>query len=456
MPVAFDSERALVRVMIAGAGLGGLMLAVLLERAGVKYKVYEQNERYVPIGSAIALGPQLLPMFEQIGLLPEIYLKSKPVEQVEGYTEKMNLFMVVPYHYTMEFSGYYTRVIAHTDLYKILCDNVPEHKIMWGKKIIRVQENPADVTVLCEDGSQFMGEILVGADGAHSNVRKSIFKSLNDAGILPKSDKSRIRCTGVCLLGQTKPLDSGIFLNLNDEFSTIKAVYGETYAYRWSIVTTHQNTICWAVIVFFNKNPQTIEDLENLKFWNSQPSGEMCENLKHLPIPCGENLTLGDLIGETSREFLCKVMHEEKFFETWFSRRTVLIGDACHKMSIADGLGTVHAFRDAVVLANYINAIPCTSPWTDEQIAGIFQNYKEERYQHAKYAYDYGHNLGRLMGKNWITEISRTIAGKTPNWLWKIILRRIVADKLQVNFLPRGRSNSSVLSNSTTLQGSIF
>jgi len=110
MPVAlplfsFDDDeptlpRAPVKVMISGLGLGGLMLAILLERACVDYEIYEQADRYIRVGSAMALGPNLFPLFEQLGILTEILQLSKPVEKVEGYTEKLKLFLPVPYHHT--------------------------------------------------------------------------------------------------------------------------------------------------------------------------------------------------------------------------------------------------------------------------------------------------------------------------------------------------------------------
>ncbi|KAG0337912.1 hypothetical protein BG000_004807 [Podila horticola] len=49
---------------------------------------------------------------------------------------------------------------------------------------------------------------------------------------------------------------------------------------------------------------------------------------------------------------------EEKLFHTWHHQRTVLIGDACHKMHPIAGLGAVNAMQDAVTLANWLNILP--------------------------------------------------------------------------------------------------
>ena len=54
-------------------------------------------------------------------------------------------------------------MIPHPDLYAVLVAQVPEAKIMWGKKIIQVQQDNQGVTIGCTDGSTYRGEILVGA-----------------------------------------------------------------------------------------------------------------------------------------------------------------------------------------------------------------------------------------------------------------------------------------------------
>lgn len=54
----------------------------------------------------------------------------------------------------------------------------------------------------------------------------------------------------------------------------------------------------------------------------------MCEETQGFPIPLnGEMKTMGDIYALTPKEFVSKVMREEKVFETWYSGRVVLLGD---------------------------------------------------------------------------------------------------------------------------------
>lgn len=104
MPVprfALEDDAAFeTKILISGAGLGGLMLGALLERAGVDFAIYEQADRYIRIGSAMALTANVLPLLDQIGILPLVLERSKPVEKVECYNEKLKLFLPLQYHHT--------------------------------------------------------------------------------------------------------------------------------------------------------------------------------------------------------------------------------------------------------------------------------------------------------------------------------------------------------------------
>jgi len=57
----------------------------------------------------------------------------------------------------------------------------------------------------------------------------------------------------------------------------------------------------------------------------------MIEKVKDFKAPCGG--TMGDLIAQTPPDRISRVYLEDKMFETWTHGRTVLIGDAAHKVS---------------------------------------------------------------------------------------------------------------------------
>ncbi|KAF9992063.1 hypothetical protein BGZ80_008736, partial [Entomortierella chlamydospora] len=69
-------------------------------------------------------------------------------------------------------------------------------------------------------------------------------------------------------------------------------------------------------------------------------------------FPCPYGGTMKDLFDTTPKHLISKIFLEEKVFQTWYHGRSVLIGDACHKLLPGGGEGAVMAMKDAVVLAN--------------------------------------------------------------------------------------------------------
>ncbi|KAF9895589.1 hypothetical protein BX616_009318, partial [Lobosporangium transversale] len=76
-------------VLIVGAGLGGLMLAMLLERIDVSYLILERASELRSLGSAMTMGASILPVFEQLGLLEEINKISLPVDKADFYNSRI-------------------------------------------------------------------------------------------------------------------------------------------------------------------------------------------------------------------------------------------------------------------------------------------------------------------------------------------------------------------------------
>ncbi|KAG0031944.1 hypothetical protein BGZ82_006737 [Podila clonocystis] len=87
--------------------------------------------------------------------------------------------------------------------------------------------------------------------------------------------------------------------------------------------------------------------------WGPEAADAMCKEVRHFRPPGGKDgkaTTMSDLI-DTPKNSISKVMLEEKVFETWYSGRTVLLGDACRKLKSSGEAGAVMAIHDAVALA---------------------------------------------------------------------------------------------------------
>ncbi|KAI1317683.1 hypothetical protein EDD11_007989 [Mortierella claussenii] len=421
-------------VVIVGAGIGGLTLAMLLERAGIPYQIYDRMVEVKPLGSAHSLGWNVAPMFKQMGIFDEFMAASKVVKSLDTFNENRELEFSISNKPAVEMGGSDCYLITRTALYDLLRRQVPAENIHMGKRVLTVRQNEQGVRVEFADGSIADGDILVGADGAYSGVRQSLYKDLKKKGKLPSTDDGSLPFSCVCLVGTTHTLDTVKYPELLEETCRFGAIVGKDKPYSWYVLAMKNNVYSWTVTQYLDAETSKDNDSFRNSEWGPEAAEAMSKEVRGFPMPGGANndLTLGDLIDETP--FVSKVMLEEKVFDTWFSKRTVLLGDACHKLHPASGAGAILAMQDAVALANWISVLDSTT--STEDIEKVFQEYKDERYPAAASSFASGQALTKVSGTGLKSRIVRFIARNMPHWLSRMAFKPIVAHRPQVSFLP--------------------
>ncbi|KAF8955614.1 hypothetical protein BGZ46_002586, partial [Entomortierella lignicola] len=410
------------RVLIAGGGIGGLTLAALLEKAGIEYAIFERAKAIKPLGSALSIGSNVMPLFEQLGIIEEVLESAKPFPFTTGYNEQREATRTLDYSPAQKIGGYLPHIISRPILYGILLKLVPPHRIIMSKKILSFAQNHEGVTVRCSDNTSYQAEILVGSDGAYSAVRQSLYKELHKKGVLPKSDNEPLPFNSVCLVGQTRPFDPEKFPHMKDWHTWFETTIGDKKPYVWVTFTTKFNTICWMVIRHLDDNSRELESSFRNSEWGPEAAGTMCNEVRDFPIP--RNLTVGFLIDNTPTELISKVMLEEKMFETWYEGRTCLLGD-----------GAVTAIHDAVTLANCIYELPCDPSMDD--LAKAFQLYRSERYPLVKASYDASHRLASVIGQHWYNDLVRAMMKHMPQSIFNRTLQVMYSYRPQATFLDR-------------------
>ncbi|KAK3816369.1 MAG: hypothetical protein J3Q66DRAFT_342329 [Benniella sp.] len=425
-----------LKVLISGGGIAGLTLAVLLERAGIEYEVFERASTVRQLGSALSIGPSVLPMIEQLGLMEKFQEVSKVSGVVSNFNEELQVTSTVSYIELLGRTGYPNYVTPRPRFYDLLYSQIPKEKVHMNKRAESIEQDDKDdgqVTITFTDKTTAQGHILVGADGAYSGIRQLLYNKLDQQGKLPLSDKEELPCSSICLVGQTRPLSTDKFPYLLEKYCRMEIVSGKNKPYTWMTLCMPDNTICWMVVEHLYLETNRSEIIRNAE-WGPGSTDAMIEKVKGFPIPSGaEGLTLADIIDETPRELISQVALEGKFFETWYSGRTVLIGDACHKMYPTATQGANTAIQDAIVLANYIHHMADTKI---ETITTAFQGYYQERVGSARQAYETSDRFRQIFRKRFINSIIRFILKYIPQFVWNRAFDRLYSNRPQIAFLP--------------------
>ncbi|KAF9912938.1 hypothetical protein EC991_007552 [Linnemannia zychae] len=152
--------------------------------------------------------------------------------------------------------------------------------------------------------------------------------------------------------------------------------------------------------------------------------------------PTAKPGTVGEIIDATPNDRISKVMLESKLFKTWFHERTVLIGDACHKiLPFAGRQGGIQAILDCISLANALYDMNTVS---DDDITKAFKRYTNERYPITKNAVSGSHSFGKLMNiKGKVSDFVRTITfNKVPPWILRLATDKLHLNRPQLTYLP--------------------
>jgi len=169
-----------MKVIIAGGGIGGLTLALMLHRRGVDVEIFEQASEVREIGVGINTLPAAIRELSEIGLLPALDMTGIRTHELiylnrQGQEVWRELRGTDGGHPVPQFS------IHRGRFQKVLCDAVIERlgpaAIKTGLRLAGFVQDEGGVTVHMTNGTDGLssltvrGDILVAADGIHSAAR---------------------------------------------------------------------------------------------------------------------------------------------------------------------------------------------------------------------------------------------------------------------------------------------
>ncbi|KAG0002698.1 hypothetical protein BGZ80_009618 [Entomortierella chlamydospora] len=420
------------KVVIVGAGVGGLVMALCLERAGIDYVVLERAQQLPVPKSMIQLSANTLRALEQLGLLDEILAISKPVASVRLRKQNMTVVGEMDGKWTKERYGYHICLAPRSEFCQIILSHLPPHKVQWGRYVLDIVNGNGGVQCRCANGQVEQGDILVGADGAHSAVRQNLYRSLREKNMLPKPDMEPLKFTLNAIMGLTDPMDLEQFPNAGAQFCDVDIIVGKDAYFTIWITSAPGNRFIWSV----GGEILTPEGSNDTNFKQSEfgPEGidAACALIQDLPIPGGG--TMADMLQNTKKDCLTKIMVEEKHYTTWYHGRTVLVGEACHKFVPFSGQGAEQAILDVVCLVNLLFRVRDNPSHGD--FCTAFENYVFQRSPVAKDAVATSGAMSHLMNsQGFAADFKRKVVFNLPEFI-----RLASYDKISVrpllDFLP--------------------
>jgi len=335
-----------MKIIIAGGGIGGLTLALMLHQKGIDCQIYESAADVKPLGVGINALPHSIRELAALGLLPrldEIAIRTRQLTYSnhlgqEIWSEPRGLFAG---HDVPQFSVHRGRL--HAMLWQAATERLGPAALHAGRRLLDFTQNADHVTARFQhpDGTttDLTGDALIGADGIHSTLRAIL--NPNDPGI---------RWNGIQMWRGAvdwPAFDQGDSMVIAGDAVAKLVLYpigpGETPGTRLT------NWVIYARIADANKPPPERENWSRLGRYES--FRHLAERL-HLPF-----IDVGQLI-QTTAEIFEYPMCDRDPLPWWTEGRVTLLGDAAHPMYPVGSNGASQAILDARCLCDLLAKHP--------------------------------------------------------------------------------------------------
>ena len=308
-------------IIIIGAGIGGMTTALCLRHFGIKASLYERSSQVTTAGAGIQLSPNAHRVLSYIGLTDKIAAVSRRCKGVKVFDYKSDSQMALLDYLNFKRNDLFS-FCHRADLVSILYEACKKQEIPvhFNKKFEKITDGKA----IFSDGETLFADLIIGADGLHSNARKIVF-------------------------------------------GEVKAIFTKQIAWR-AIVPNSINQCDFAHVTLAPKRhivSYPIRDGRQLNLvlikeqndW--QPDG-----WRHLEDPSVVKENFKDFSGKTAKiidsiEDVYKWgLFRYPLRKNWYKDRVVLIGDAAHPTLPFLAQGAAMAIEDSFVLASKFSELP--------------------------------------------------------------------------------------------------
>jgi len=165
-------------VIILGAGIGGLTLALSLHQAGIPCRVYEAVPELKPLGVGINLLPHAVRELTELGLLEALDKVGVRTKEAVFFTEHGQLVFreAAGRHAGYDWPQFSIhRGDLQTVLYEETLKRLGSDSVVCGRRCTHVDQDADGVTVHFADAPPVRGAVAVGCDGIHSALRKQLY-----------------------------------------------------------------------------------------------------------------------------------------------------------------------------------------------------------------------------------------------------------------------------------------
>lgn len=371
-----------MKISIIGGGITGLTTALVLLKKGITCQVYENSIALSEVGAGIWMQPNAMSILDYLQIGDKVRAMGMELTEVEVANKNLIPFRETDESLITDAKNNKIISIHRARLQKILFEALPENSVHFNKSYISHTTHNNKIQIRFSDDTSIETDVLLGADGINSPVRKNTFQS-------------QLRYSGqTCWRGISK-------LSLDNEFKGKgKELWGNNHRFGFANISSTE--VYWFAV---SKAPQNEKDNKELR------KKELLEKFEsYHPI-------ISKMIENTDKSKIIRNdINDLKRLETWHKENVCLLGDAAHATTPNMGQGAAQGIEDAFTLGVLLSKSSTPSKAFIE-----FEKSRRKKVDYiVKSSWMFGkmahHSLGRL--------VMKTIMKLTPE---KIVFKQMQA-----------------------------
>jgi len=376
------------RMVVVGAGPGGLAAGLAAHRVGFETTILERYPEVKAAGNILNLWPPPQKVLKLLGV--ETRDLGAPVHAVfANHRGRQRAEARLPDEVVQEYGGGFIGLLR-PGLYQRMLEAMPDGILQTNHRVTGFNDDGRRVTVQVEGQCEIEADVLVGADGINSLVREVMW------GPEPLREQNLHLVGGYLLLDTEQPAE-GVISHTRDTQGSYTAIRHEgSSGYEW-----------WVLRAWPHDKPFT----EDLRAYAAR-----------LAAPFGEPLT--SFVTQTPTENLQRwPIRDRKPLKQWSKGRATLLGDAAHPTSPYAAYGAGMSIEDGYFLARELSRVDVGDT---SQIRAALQAYEDRRKPHtakmSQLAYYNGIVFHRLPRP--LAPLRDLIFDHTP------LLQRVIGDQM--------------------------
>lgn len=347
------------RVAIIGAGPGGMAAAIAVHRAGHDVLLFERHPASRPAGNILNLWPPPLKALAALGM--DIDDLGAPCDtEFRRADGRVRAVVRIPEEVKRRYGGGFIGLLR-PELYERMTAALPDGVLRVNRELVGFEQNPAGVTGHFANGERYECDVLVGADGIDSIVRRALW------GERPKREHRLHIVGGFCFPGGLGTRGRCVVGHDRDtQCSWTSIRYHGRDGYQWWVLRS------WDPGQAFDENP-----LEYAR-----------RRVSRWPEP------LPSIVAATDADDVQRwVIRDRRPLKRWSKGRVTLLGDAAHPTSPYAAYGAGMAIEDGYFLGRRLTGIQLTDP---AQVTDALRRYERPRRPHTRQAAQTAWVLGKV------------------------------------------------------------